>query len=163
MNRKERPMAARSIVKNILLGFVLVSVGFAMGKQFTLRAMRATQGADPAPAAAGDKVIVYYLHATIRCVTCNTIEKMAHELVQRDFARELQSGRIEWRTADFQTDEALAKRYGVAFSSIVLVRLSQGREVEFKTLADVWTHVNNPAAFNAYVSGELARFLGGRP
>ncbi|MGE5610466.1 MAG: nitrophenyl compound nitroreductase subunit ArsF family protein [Bacillota bacterium] len=156
----------KRIIKNLLLGFVLVSIGFALGKELTLRSMRTTQasGSSPiiAPAVAGDKVIVYYLHGTIRCVTCNKIEKMAHEIVQRDFASDLKAGRIEWRTANFQNDEALAQRYNVFSSTVVLVKLSQGHEVQFKKLSDVWIHVDNPPAFDAYITGEIGQFLGGR-
>jgi len=152
-------LRARGIVKGVLLAFVLVSIGFALGKEFTLRSMRSA----PMPiSASGDKIIVYYLHGTIRCVTCNKIEKMAHDIVQRDFASELQGGRIEWRTADYQKDEAMAQRYGVFSSTVVLVRLSQGREVEFKKLGDVWIHVDDPPAFNSYITSELGQFLGGR-
>lgn len=158
-------MNTRKVVRSLLLGFVLISIGFALGKEFTLRSPRMTQATGPAPttgpAAAGEKVIVYYVHGTIRCVTCNKIEKMAHEIVQRDFASDLQGGRLEWRTANFQTDEDLAKRYDIVSSTVILVKVSQGREVESRKLGDVWIHVDSPPAFTAYVTGEIGKLLGG--
>lgn len=155
-------MNTKKVVRSLLLGFVLISIGFALGKEFTLRSMRTTQASGPAPiGVGGDKVIVYYVHGTIRCVTCNKIEKMAHEIVQRDFASDLQGGRIEWRTANFQTDEDLARRYDIVSSTVVLVKVSQGREVESRKLSDVWIHVDSPPAFTAYVTGEIGKLLGG--
>lgn len=158
-------MNTKKVVRSLLLGFVLISIGFALGKEFTLRSLRMTQASGPAPttapAAAGDKVIVYYVHGSIRCVTCNKIEKMTHEIVQRDFASHLQGGRIEWRTANFQTDEDLAKRFDIVSSTVVLVKVSQGRELESKKLSDVWIHVDSPPTFTAYVTGEIGTFLGG--
>ena len=152
-------MNARKAVRSVLLGFVLISVGFALGKEFTLRSVRTAQ--DAAPAAGGDdKVIVYYVHATIRCMTCNKIEKMAHELVKTDFAKELEAGRLEWRTADFQGDEALARKYDIATSTLVLVKVEGGKEVRFRKLDEVWTLVEKPREFSAYVAGEISSFLG---
>lgn len=158
---------ARSVVRGLLLAFVLVSIGFALGKEVTMRSFRAIQAGGTAPpptAPAADKIIVYYLHAQIRCVTCNKIEKMARELVQREYAPDLRSGRVEWRTANFQKEEELAKRYDIASSSVVLVRTQAGREVEFRRLDDVWKLSDDPAAFNAYMGDALAAYVrGGRP
>lgn len=156
-------MSARNAIKNLLLGFVLVSIGFALGKEFALRSIRTTQAGDPAPAAIGDKTIVYYVHGTIRCVTCNKIEKLAHETIQREFAEDLRAGRIEWRTMNFQEHEDLAQRYDIASSTLVLVKLTQGKEVGFKKLDEVWTLADNPAAFSAYVTGAIGSCLGGGP
>lgn len=152
---------AKVAVKGVLLVFVLVSVGFALGKEFTLRSVRSAQAGGNAPAIAGDKVLVYYVHGTIRCITCNNIEKLAHEIVQKDFASDLQAGRIEWRMANFQTDEDLARRYDIVSSTVVLVKVSQGREVQSRKLNDVWILVDDPPAFNAYVTSEIKKLLDG--
>ena len=108
---------AKNITRNALLAFVLVSVGFALGKEVTARRQTPTTGAEsPSPVAMSDKVVVYYLHSTFRCVTCNEIERLTKALVETEFADDLAAGRIEWREANFQQDESLAKRYEVVSS-----------------------------------------------
>ena len=152
-------MTAKTIVKNLLLVFVLISVGFALGKEFALRSKPSVSAA--ALAGDGDRTIVYYVHGSIRCATCNKIEKLARETVQRDFAADLQSGKVQWRTANFQEDEDLAKRYSIASSGVVVVRLKDGREADFKKLDEAWTLVNDSAAFSAYISGEVGVYVNG--
>ena len=87
-------MKARNVLRSLLLGFVLVSVGFCLGREITLRSRRATPQRPGAPAeGAPDKLIIYYMHPTFRCATCNRIEKMTREVLDQDFAAELADGR----------------------------------------------------------------------
>ncbi len=152
-------MNARRLIKNVLLGFVLISIGFALGKELTLRSMKASKWV---PDSAGnDRVIVYYVHGSIRCITCNKIETMAHDVVERDFADAMQTGRVEWRTANFQENQALAGRYDIASSTLVLVRVEGGKEAAFKRLDKVWTLVDDPTAFSTYIADEIRAFMGG--
>ena len=119
---------------------------------------QAAAGGDK-PVAANNKVVVYYLHTTFRCVTCNEIERMAKVLVETEFADELAAGRIEWREANFQQDESLAKRYEVVSSCVVVVNIQGGQEKGFQRLDDVWTRYEDPADFNAYVGAAIRKYL----
>lgn len=155
-------MKARNVLRSLLLGFVLISVGFCLGREITLRSRRATPQRAAAPAeGAPDKLIIYYMHPTFRCATCNRIEKMTREVLDQDFAAELADGRIEWRTVNFQQDEGLARRYDVAASSVVLVKLRRGREVGFKRLDEVWKLAGDPDHFAAYVADAIRSQLKG--
>ena len=155
-------MKVQPILKNILLVFALVSIGFAIGKEYTLRTVKPAEAAPPA--SADDKVIVYYLHGTIRCVTCNKIERQARETIERDFAEDLKASRIEWRVVNFQNDDELAKRFDITSSGVVVVKMSGGREVAVRKLEKVWTLVDDPLGFSAYIAGEVsAMWNGGRP
>ena len=162
------------IVRNALLAFVLLTLGFAAGKEVTLRSMRgpaaapgAVAPAESAPAGAtaerSDRVEVYYVHATIRCATCRTIEKMTREVIEKQFAGELADGRIRWREADFQEDEALARRYKIEASGVLVVRLRDGRETGFERLDEVWTLLNDPPAFAKYVGDAVRAALSDAP
>jgi hypothetical protein len=168
-------MEARKILRGALLSFVWVSVGFGLGKELALRSVRAPQtppqaagpqtqqgqqGVTEPPAKPEDKLIVYYLHATIRCATCNRIERMTHEALQAAFAKEMEEGRIVWRTASFQKEEDLARKYDVASSSVVLVRLRGGQELGFRRLDKVWELVYDAAGFSNYVIGGVRELLG---
>jgi hypothetical protein len=150
----------KNITKNLLLAFVLISIGFVLGKDVTLRRQAAASDTgSPAISETGDKVIVYYLHTTFRCVTCNEIERLAKALVETEFAEELTAGRIEWREANFQQDEALAKRYDVVASCVVVANVADGRETEFQRLDDVWTRYQDPSDFNQYVGSAIENYL----
>ena len=69
----------RKILTNGLLAFALTSIGFALGKH----SVKPEQQAASPSSKSGRHVAVYYLHSTFRCVTCNTIEKMARELLDK--------------------------------------------------------------------------------
>ena len=141
----------------VLLCFVLISIGYAIGKEVTLYRL-AGRGAAVGPAtapASGDKVIVYYMHPTLRCVTCNAIEKAALQVVREDFARQLQAGRLEWIVVNFDEDEALAAQYNVASSTVVVVHLRGGEEVGFEKLERVWELAEEPQELRSYVASRI--------
>lgn len=161
---------AKNISRSVLLAFVLISIGFALGKEVTARRQILTTGpqsptlpaTSDSPVATDDKVIVYYLHTTFRCVTCNEIERLTKALVETEFADDLAAGRIEWREANFQQDESLAKRYEVVSSCVVVADIQGGKEREFQRLDDVWTRYQDPADFNGYVGAAIRKYLTGR-
>ena len=151
---------AKNITRSALLAFVLVSVGFELGKEVTARRQTPATGPEsPVPVATSDKVVVYYLHATFRCVTCNEIERLTKALVETEFADDLTAGRIEWREANFQQDESLAKRYEVVSSCVVVVNIQGGKERSFQRLDDVWTRYQDPEDFNGYVGAAIRKYL----
>lgn len=156
-------MDAKKIPANVLLGFVLISIGFALGKETATRSARTATATAAAPAAtqarAPDKVIVYYMHQTFRCVTCNQIEAAAADLVRTAFAKELADGIVEWRLENFQENEELARRYNVASSSVVVVQIRNGQETAHQTLDKVWTLVGKPDEFGAYVGGAIKGYM----
>jgi len=147
----------------ILLTFVIFTVGFGVGKEVGLRRNAAPASAPGTPATAAvpgaDKILVYYMHTTFRCVTCNTIERMAKEVVETDFGEALAAGRIEWREVNFQEREDLAKKYDIASSCVVVVRIEDGVETGFQRLDDVWTLSDKPAQFSEYVAGAITKYL----
>lgn len=152
------------LVKNILLAFVLISIGFALGKHSVRRAGTPSAGeasASPPEATAETprKIRVYYLHATFRCVTCNTIEKMTRDLLQRRFGQAVADGRIEWREADYQENEALAKQFDVISSCVVVANMQGENVLEYQRLDEVWTLMKDPPKFDAYVGDAIEKYL----
>ena len=155
---------AKKLLAKALLVFVLISIGFAIGKEVTLRRVQAGRGVEASgtqPAQQGDKVIVYYMHATIRCVTCNSIEAMAAKLIDTTFSKAKRAGRLVWKEVDFQENPDLAKRYDVVSSCIVVVNVRDGKEVAFKRLDDVWLLADKPQQFNDYVARAVEEYLKG--
>ena len=158
-------MKAQKVISQLLLGFVLISIGFALGREAGRRSAAQAKGdagtAMKAETSQADKVVVYYLYGPIRCVTCNKIEAVAKETVQTSFAKEIQADQVEWKTANFQEDEDLAKRYDIASSTLVVVKKQGGKDVKYQKLEEVWKLVNDKPAFVSYVRGAVKSYLEG--
>lgn len=151
------------LVMRLLLAFVLVSIGFAWGKHVGLcQSASAPAPALPPANATGTQVIVYYLHGTIRCVTCNQIEKQARQVVETRFANELAANQMIWKEVDFDQDPTLAKRYDVSASTVVVARFDNGKETCYQRLDKVWPLVDQPAEFQAYIATAIRELLAGK-
>lgn len=68
-----------------------------------------------------DVVEVLYFHGAQRCATCMAIEKNTKELLDTAYAEQLKSGKLVFRSMDITKEEALAERYEVSWSSLILV------------------------------------------
>ena len=79
-----------------------------------------------------DVVEVLYFHGARRCATCMAIEKNTKELVESAFANireviesvyaeELKSGRLLFRSVDISEERAVAEKYEVSWSSLIIV------------------------------------------
>lgn len=151
-------MKARRIVRDVLLAFVLISIGVAIGRQ--MAAGQANPAPPAAPAAAtAEKVMVYYFHASFRCMACNAVESTADELIRTEFAAPLQAGRLEWQSVDHFQNGELADRYQVAGNMIVVVRLENGREVSAERLDQVMVLALDSEALRDYVRAAIRRAL----
>ena len=153
-------MKAKKIIGKLLLGFVLISIGFAIGKETTRNRMVAqAEAAAPIAAPGQDKVIVYYMHATFRCVTCNLVESMGEELVRTEFADAVKAGRLEWRDVNFQQNEQLAVRYKIGGNMIIVAKFQDGKEVAHKRLDHVMELANKRNEYMNYVRGGINEML----
>ena len=151
-------MKVKKVVSGLLLCFALISIGFALGKEVTLRRVRP---ASEDGAASGYQVMVYYMYPSIRCVTCNKIEKVARDIVHEDYAEAVKGGRLKWREVNISENDELAGRYNVASSTVVVVRLKDGREVGFERLDKVWPLAEKPAELTAYIRESVRSALEG--
>lgn len=118
----------------------------------------------PAPSeqvAQTNQVIAYYFHATIRCETCLKIEKQAHELIQSRFAAQLTSGRIVFKSVNYEQPDNLhfLQDYKLPCPSLVLVRQKNGKDQEWKLLGQTWDFVHIPAKLDQYIEEETSKFL----
>ena len=147
---------AKNILTKVLLAFVLISIGFAMGKH----SVRSDSSLADQPAAQGDYVAVYYMHSTFRCVTCNTIEKMTKNLLDKSYHEHLADGRIRWQDVDFQENEALAKQFEIVSSCVVVAQIEKGKVTGFKRLDEVWTLMKKPDQFRRYIGDAINSYLG---
>ena len=103
-------MTAKTILRTILLIFVVVSGLFLIVKDLRERSQPPAEGstlaipsATSATAAENQrspnspKVIAYYFHTTYRCSSCRKIEAYSHEAIESGFPMELKDGALQWR------------------------------------------------------------------
>lgn len=128
----------KSSLTVVLLLFASVTLGVQIGKEFrTVRPIRLSNGLN-----------VVCTHATARCTTCLTVERLTQELLDAVFSKQIESGRIVFRDVNFEQPEAndFCAEYEVATSSVVLVDVREGKAVAGVNLADeVWKlHTDGP-------------------
>ena len=109
-----------------------------------------------------DHVEVVYFHGKQRCLTCMAIEKYAREVVDTDFAREKQSGKVLFRTVDITTPEGakLAKKYRVSWSSLYINGWKGGKEKRNDMTQFAFKNARkNANEFKKGVSGKIKELM----
>lgn len=171
-------MSYKSAIKILLLIFVFSSFGALIIQEVRHRsrgAAAATSEAAEPPAAdasqgpkreadggkAGSKVVAYYFHVTVRCPTCRKIEALSEEALKRGFADALKDGSLEWRPVNVQhlENRHFIQDYQLFTKSLVIARMKDGKQVEWKNLEKVWELVWNSDAFLKYVQNEVRAYL----
>lgn len=176
-------MKPRALLSAVLLLFVASSVGYlifgdpeAAPAQDGSAAGTATPTALPVAPSANDRAVApapeaprrfvaWYLHGSMRCRTCRTIEQVAEEAVTVAFAGDLRDGRLVWRTSNFE-DAAiapLAERFGVTGSSLVVTEWRGDEVLRHRLLPKVWDLVDDRQGLMEYVVEEIDGFMAGLP
>ena len=109
-----------------------------------------------------ETVVVYYFHGTARCVTCRKFEAYSNEVINNVFAKEVSSGQLKWQIVNVDTpvNKHFVNDYKLASKSIVVVKLQDGKEVEWKNLDQIWKLVGNKETFINYIQQEIKTYLG---
>lgn len=108
--------------------------------------------------ASAQKVEVLYFHGAKRCITCNAIEKLSKEVVEKDFAEQVKSGKIVFKIVDITKKEnaKLAEKYEVTWSSLILVK---GKIANNLTTMGFKLAKNKPEEFKAELRKDIANIL----
>jgi hypothetical protein len=167
----------KSLLTVALLVFVVVAVGFLVVKEIRtsegiasplgtgLTADTGSKGSPPitdAPSADGNrKVVAYYFHGRVRCVSCVKIETLSRKAVTEGFPKDLKNGRLEFRDVNVEEPENrhFIADYRLFSQSLVLVEIRDGRQVRWRNLEKVWTLLNSEREFVPYVQGGVSDFL----
>ncbi len=107
------------------------------------------------------QVVAIYFHGTLRCQTCLGIEERARYDVEMDLAPDLSAGRLAWQTVNF--DEPQNAHYFDKFDleapTLVLTLLVEGTLTQWVKLEKTWDLYEDTKAFDAYVLGEVGKYL----
>lgn len=89
---------------------------------------------------------------------------MAHDVVDTQFAKEAEGGRLQWLELDYDQvqHEHYKQDYELVTSSVVVVRRAAGVDVAWQRLDDVWTFAHREPEFRTYVRDAIAASLAGR-
>ena len=144
----------QKICSGLLLAFSLVSIGFMLGKNSVESNNNLVEAGDT-----GDHVAVYYLHSTFRCETCNQIEAMTKELLEREYSDLLSDGRMTWKEIDFMKNTELAEEFEIAASCVVVAQIRNGEVIDYQRLDGVWSLLDKPDFFNDYIRSAIEAYL----
>lgn len=106
----------------------------------------------------GEVIEVLYFHGKQRCMTCNAIENETKQLIDSVFFQEIADNKLIFKVVDFSQpeNEALAEKYEVAFSSLLVNKWSNGEENVNNLTEFAFANArSNPAAFKS----ELQRII----
>jgi hypothetical protein len=101
------------------------------------------------------KVQVYYFHGKMRCVTCVTLQQVAEEAIIENFAGNSDVAFIEVDFSD-KANEALAEKYEIVFSSLVIACGDEYKDITDQSFAMV---MGNPDGLKALIAQETNSFL----
>ncbi|MHC4848974.1 MAG: nitrophenyl compound nitroreductase subunit ArsF family protein [Planctomycetota bacterium] len=147
-------MTARKAIAIALGLFAAVSVAYVIYDESTDR-----DPTKPVDAVEGDQLIAYYFHRNRRCTTCNAIESYSKQAIEKAFPDQLRSGRLVWRTINYEQEPQFRERYSLYTSTLLLADYRDGTELDWHELDETWHLVKDKAAFQAYVERETRAIL----
>jgi len=123
----------------------------------------ALPGTAPSIETAADGLVVYYFHSNTRCPTCQSIESQAKDTVQTDFASQLSTGELTWKTLNYEqpAGRSLASKFEIQMPVVVLAKMKAGQVEDWRRLDEVWALVGDKPAFAKYVRDAIKRFIAG--
>jgi hypothetical protein len=147
--------------RNLLsIGLLLV---MAMFPAEAADSSKPTAPAATATNAPSRQIIAYYFHGSVRCSTCQRIEKLAKETIENNFKTDLKAKRLVFQTVNYDLPENahFLRDYKLPSPSLVLVRRDNGKDVKGTLLEKTWDLVEDEAKFNRYIETEVAKSLHG--
>jgi hypothetical protein len=107
------------------------------------------------------KVVSYYFHGNMRCMTCRTIEAYTKEAIDTKFTEALKDGHLEWQVinVDESGNEHFVKDFQLVTRSVVIAEIVDGKRTRWKNLQRVWDLVRNKPAFLKYIQDETRAYL----
>lgn len=107
-------------------------------------------------------VEVLYFHGKQRCVTCNAIEKLTKEVVEKDFVQQFKDGKIIFKVIDISTKqgERIADKYEVTWSSLFINKWKDGKEARTSMADFGFSYAkNSPDVFKAGIKEKIDELL----
>lgn len=147
----------------LALGVALAIATAALWSAFPARgdAPATPQASAPDSTTVSPRVVVYYFYTNYRCASCRKLEALAQEAVYTGFPKELQSGRVVWRTANVEEkgNEHFVEDYQLFTKSVILVTEKEGQQTAWKNLPRIWELLKDKQQYLRYIQAETRAFL----
>lgn len=165
-------MNPRGFVTSLLLAFVVAAVAWLLFRPaFNRVPAPAAQGiASPSVPTSSEsvpvparRVVVYYFHGKIRCVTCNRIEALSRKAVGDGFPEASRDGRLLFREESYDdpANRPFVDAYQLSGQTLIVVEEVNGKVVRWKKMNEIWTRIEDEKAFIPYVQAGISEYLGG--
>jgi hypothetical protein len=101
---------------------------------------------------------VYYFHMARRCMTCQTVEKVAEESVRNLYPDQVKSGTVVFKSVNIEdkSNKALLKRLKVTGQSLLIV--NGGEKADLTDKAFMYA-VKEPEKLKAEMKSVLAKYV----
>jgi hypothetical protein len=161
-------MKPRLVIIIALLAFVGASIAYLIaseigsGSEAPQVPSETVKFAAPKAGNSNDNVVVYYFHGTARCSNCIKFEAYSQEAIQSAFLSSLGNGRLQWRVlnVDEPANRHFIEDYRLITRSVIVSKIRDGKQVEWKNLQRIWELVGNKSAFVKYIQDEVSSYLG---
>lgn len=148
----------------ILLSVIMV---LAIGSMYAFSGHANSQNAEvdsvvkTTPSISDSKVVAYYFYTTARCMSCRKIEQYTKESLEKHFSAEISSGKIDFQmiNIDEPQNKHFIQDYKLYTKSVVLSKVSDGKELKFKNLDKIWNLLRNKKKFYEYIQNETNGFI----
>jgi hypothetical protein len=106
----------------------------------------------------GKSITVYYFHFTRRCTTCNNVEKVSSEAVETQFAAQVKSGEISFKSInlDEKAGEAIGAKYKIEGQTLIVI--SGDKRVDLTDKGFMYAN-DSPAKLKAEIKKAIDGFL----
>lgn len=118
--------------------------------------------AQNAKAYKNNSVEILYFHGKQRCITCNAIEKLTKEVIEKDYSQQLKNGEIRFKVIDISTPqgEKTADKYEVTWASLFVNKWKNGKEVRNDMTKFGFSHARkSPDNFKAGLKKKINELL----
>jgi len=159
-------MIAKQILRSVLLIVVLGSLAIWANREFQktkgiAEADKQQVPVESLPVVDGPQVVMTYFIEGTRCASCRKIEALTRDTAEKNFPSELASKKLIFRVIDTDSpaDHHYLKDYQLSSKSVVISRRNDGRETAWQVMGNVWDLLDDPAAYQEYLSTQIREYL----
>jgi len=147
-------MNAKTLTRIALLAIVAAAVGGWAFKEFGTAAKAGADTDDGMNFTRPDGITVINFHGEKRCRSCIRIGTLAEKTLEQHFADDMRAGGLHWEHINYEApgNTHYVNDYQLVSSTLVATLWRDGREVKWTELDGVWDHLNDEAAFDAYLA-----------
>ena len=156
----------KGVIRVVLLAFAAATTVYALGafrREVPISEAGFNFVSRGVTASDAPRVIAYYFHTTNRCANCIKFEAWTSEALQSHFAEPLRTGSLEWIVINIEEPQNrhFVDDYQLHTKAIVLSKLQNGKQTEWKNLEKIWDLLEDKGTFAQYIASETATFLNG--